>query len=138
MGCVTEYIFDVPSLTHLWVNQRVRGLMADHADGPFMKKLERCCTSGFEFFERGSSPVIRHEGNGVYRIGIRKSLFRLIGFYEDGTGKSNFICLDGFEKSGQALKAPERDRIVALAKIKREKLWSRCPNEQYPRLARYP
>lgn len=80
-------------------------------------KIEDYARAGFENFE-GSQLAIRHEFDGVYRIGRDASLFRMIGFYENDR-RSCFLLMDGFLKRGQKLSASDRNRIRAVARIKR-------------------
>jgi hypothetical protein len=77
---------------------------------------------------------VRHEGKGVYRIGFVDDLFRLIGFYEDGTSsaKSSFICAGCFLKRGQKLDAPQREIIDEVSRIKTTGDWRKI---EYPRSA---
>src|SRR5882724_6177218 len=89
----------------------------------FLKKLQQIAIHGFWNFE---SDVVQPEWSGVFRVGIRSDLFRLIGFYEDAS-KQNFIVIDSFEKLGQALASPQRDRIDEVARVKHLKLWRRKP-----------
>ncbi len=91
----------------------------------FIAKVEHYAKSGFENFEHSCGPI-RHEWNRVFRIGQRSSLFRLIGFYV--SGKSEFMCMDGFTKRGKKLSGPQRERIAQVAKIKSQKSWVRQPS----------
>ncbi len=102
--------------------------------GAFWKKLAKCAQAGFELFERGDDPIVKHEAGGVYRFGIRSSLFRLIGFY-DGS-KDCFIVIDAFLKTGQKLSGPQRQVIEDVVEVKAKGTWKRAQNEPgYPRLA---
>lgn len=85
----------------------------------FIKKLSWWSEKGFESFTGKENVPIRYEGDGVYRIGIRASLFRMIGFFDD----RSFIVIDSFTKSGQGLSSAERTRIAQVAKIKALRLW---------------
>lgn len=89
--------------------------------GQLVKKLYYWAQNGFELFEGDKSPI-RHEWNGVYRIGQQIDLFRIIGFYEDGQKKS-FIAIDAFMKTDQRLTESERHRIDAVAKVRKDGNW---------------
>ena len=104
--------------------------------GIFLKKLRWACQVGFAACETGKSPVLAAEGNGVFRFGVKDSLFRLIGFYEDAT-KASFLFFDGFTKSGQSLSGPQRARIAGVANIRAGKAWKKKVDDgDYPRLAK--
>lgn len=97
-------------------SQRGDGLM-------FLQKLEYYAKAGFQAFEGAKNPI-RSEGHGVWRVRHSvSSLFRLIGFYDDG--KAAFIAIDAFTKSGTRLSAAERKRIDRVAEVKRDGLWKR-------------
>jgi hypothetical protein len=135
--------------TRLWFSDRVLKDVAEYRrkgdpNGAFWKRLERCALAGFPLHERGSQPAVRYEWDGVYRVGFVDSLFRLIGFYEDGTNKTEFITIDSFLKRGQGLSAAERNRVDEVARVKRDGDWEKVTNGgsnpsgggRYPRLAR--
>ncbi len=113
--------------TSVWISKAALkrfSKFSDTKDNPkrvLLKKLKHYAVSGFENFEGGP---IQQEGDGVYRIGRRGSLYRLIGFYEDSM-RSSFIIMDAFLKSGQKLSAQERDRINEVARIKKNRLWKK-------------
>lgn len=86
-----------------------------------MKKLADMAGSGFDLFT-GSSLPIRPEGNGVYRIGIDDSLFRLIGF-KDPVRPNRFVVTGAGMKRGQQLNAEDRAQITTAAKILRDRGW---------------
>ena len=102
-----------------------------------MKRLMRYAQNGFLLYE-GKEKPIRHEWDGVYRIGHPVDLFRILGFYEDDT-KTNFIVIDAWMKGGQRLSASEQARIDAIATVKKNGLWRRKTNgkenDDYPKLA---
>src|SRR5687768_1390260 len=90
--------------TRLWVTQTVIDGVAD-LDKPrrqiLLKRLQRYAKNGFWNHESRDGPI-KPEWRGVYRIGHVDDLFRVIGFYEDGS-KTNFIAIDCFLKRGQDL-----------------------------------
>jgi hypothetical protein len=93
--------------TRLWMTDRVAAELLRFArrgdpDRQFMKLLDRYTKNGFENYMGGSPPPIKHEWDGVYRVGIMRFLFRIIGFF-DGPGTADFIALDTFTKGGQKL-----------------------------------
>jgi hypothetical protein len=88
-----------------------------------LKALEHYATSGFARFEGEKAPI-RYEVDGVWRVAYEPSLFRLIGFYEDG-GKTTFVAIDAFKKRGQQLSGPERARIKEVARVRHEGDWRR-------------
>lgn len=89
-----------------------------------LEKVEYWAEKGFASFEGKKGYPIRHEWDGVYRIGLPASLFRLIGFYENDD-KASFIIIDVLKKRGTGLSKSETSRIDAVAKVKREGLWER-------------
>lgn len=92
----------------------------------FIKKLKRYSERGFWNFQGDSKSKrpIRPEWDDILRIGEISSLFRLYGFYEDGS-KSNFIIIDAFLKHDTALSEAERKRINEVAKVKRDRTWEK-------------
>src|SRR5438045_2979157 len=116
MHQVTLINFGAPCKTRVWFSTAVTeevGKFRKKGDpnGRFWKHLQRCAINGFEIYERGALPIVKLEWRGVYRVGFQHSLFRLIGFYEDGSSKASFIVIDAFLKRGQNLNASERARI---------------------------
>ena len=89
----------------------------------FVEKIEHYATVGFWEYEGDGQPI-RHEWDGVYRIGRFSGLLRLVGFYEEDD-KTRFIAIDVFEKSGRQLTMSERKRIDEVARVKSEELWER-------------
>src|SRR5688572_7509802 len=93
---VQEIPFDVPCKTRVWISDAaLEGLDAfqkkkENPRGYFMAKLKHYAKAGFGEFEGGD--IVREEG-GVYRIGQRRSLFRLIGFFENES-RASFIAID--------------------------------------------
>ncbi len=111
--------------TEVWIAQKAAktlNIFQKRGDGRrFLKKLKYYAKEGFQEFEGYKNPI-RSEGRGVWRV-RHSSLFRLIGFY--GDGKTAFIAIDAFTKSGTSLSAAERKRINNVAQVKRDGLWKR-------------
>lgn len=104
--------------TQLWVADcclEAIDNLDDMTQRVLLKKLEHFCRAGFDVFEGASRPI-RSEGDGVFRIGIQRSLFRLLGFYE--RRPDVFISPDAFKKRGQQLSSADRKRIKAVARVK--------------------
>jgi hypothetical protein len=101
-------------------------------DGRFWKKLKWASNVGFPLCQRGD--ILKAEWNGVFRFGIKTSLFRIVGFYaEDGT--QDFIAIDAFLKSGQKLGARERQCIDFVVEVKKYGRWRKNPSPEWtPRL----
>ena len=140
MHDVRELKFGTPCKTALWFSAKAerdlgRFRKKGDPDKSFWKQLKRCSENGFALYEAGDWPKVKEEWDGAWRFGIRVSLFRLIGFYEDDS-KASFIVIDAFFKSGQGLSDPERRRIDEVARIKRQALWRKVNDEQnFPRAA---
>ncbi len=117
--------------TDVWISERASEVLSKflrkaRARGKeFIAKVEHYAENGFEDFEHSHGPI-KHEGNHVFRIGQKSSLFRLIGFYVGG--KMEFICMDGFTKRGKTLSKPQRERIAHVARIKQQGSWVRKPS----------
>jgi len=90
-----------------------------------LAKVEHWAEGGFVNFEGGEGYPIKHEsdGPGVYRLG-HKTLFRLLGFYENDD-KGLFIIIDAFLKSGESLNSSDKDRIRAVANVKKYRQWQK-------------
>ena len=89
----------------------------------FLKKLKRYAERGFVNFEGSEGSPIRHEWDGVYRISDG-SLFRLLGFYEN-ENRTDFIVIEAFLKNKTKLNSSHKDKINAIARIKRDKSWTK-------------
>lgn len=132
-----EELFEGASCkTVVWVSLEVINGLADYQStekhrGFFLKKLRHCAESGFKNYIRDDN-MVRPEWGGVFRVGHRNSLFRLIGFLEDD---ANFIGLDTFLKCGQKLSSSQRARIDVVAEVKRTKNYRKKRHGNYPRLA---
>ena len=115
--------------TEVWLTDRVKEQMCvSEKAGELATKLEHFAKVGFINFEAKVGRPIKYEGNGVYRIGLHASLFRLIGFYEDDR-KTGFIGVDVFTKGGQKLSKSERKRIKEVAKVREDaSSWRKVPN----------
>ncbi len=117
--------------TDVWISERASEVLSKflrktRARGQeFIAKVEHYAKKGFGKYESRRGPI-KHEGNHVFRIGQKSSLFRLIGFYVGG--KTEFICMDGFTKRGQKLSAAQRERIAQVAKIRKQQSWVRQPS----------
>jgi mRNA-degrading endonuclease RelE of RelBE toxin-antitoxin system len=111
--------------TDVWIAERVAKALnkfQKRGDGRrFLQKLEHYAKAGFQEFTGRDAPI-RSEGHGVWRV-RHSSLFRLIGFYDDGT--TAFIAMDAFTKSGTRLSVAERRRINKVAQVKRGGLWKK-------------
>jgi hypothetical protein len=128
MHDVTEVPFGFPCKTHLWLSQRAQDEITHFRkrgdpNGAYWKRVARFAKDGFGLHDQGEFPPIRHEWDNVYRIGFVDSLFRLIGFYEDPSTKSDFIAIDAFLKKKKKLNRSERDRIDKVAEVRRLKQW---------------
>jgi len=119
--------------TEVWISDSAAKAIKNYAGtkenprGALLKKIKRYSLNGFRAWERRDGPIT-HEWDGVFRIGHRSSLFRVIGFY-GGSKRSEFIIADAYLKRGQQLSAPDRDRIDAFARIRKEKLWRKVDDD---------
>ncbi len=114
--------------TEVWLTDKVREQLCDSEKaGELAAKLEYFAKVGFINFEAKVGRPIKYEWNGVYRIGLHASLFRVIGFYEDDR-KTGFVGVDVFTKGGQKLSKAEKKRIKEVAKIKADASWRKVPN----------
>ena len=91
------------------------------AAGHVLKRLEFYAGAGLRLYEGDKKPI-RHEWDGVYRIGEPSSLFRLLGFY-DAEDKTSFVIMDAYQKHGQSLSSGDRGRIDEVAKVRKNQLW---------------
>ena len=91
--------------------------------GYLLKKLKFYAEKGFQLYE-GEGKPIRHEWDGVLRIGETSSLLRLLGFYEH-EDKSSFLIIDAYRKHGQRLSSDDRERIDRVASVRRNRLWTK-------------
>ena len=115
--------------TEVWLTDKVTEQLCDSEKaGELATKLEHFAKVGFINFEAKVGRPIKYEGNGVYRIGLHASLFRLIGFYENDR-KAGFIGVDVFTKGGQKLSKAEKKRIKEVAKVRADaSSWRKVPN----------
>lgn len=110
--------------TELWVSDHVLEHMdrcLDKKSILFLEKLKYFAEHGFEIGEH--TRVIKNEGSGVYRLGIKLSLFRILGFYEDGRGKTSFIGVDSIMKRDTPLSKSDRKAINSVARIRSTGEW---------------
>ena len=84
----------------------------------FIRKLATYAEEGFTNWEGGPLCL---EWDDVWRIGHSATLFRLIGFYE--RRPDCWIAIDAITKKGQKLSSADRERINAVARVKRQKAW---------------
>ena len=87
----------------------------------FLGVLQRYAKAGFQHFESKKGPI-KHEGKDIYRVAHRDTLFRLIGFFENDRRES-FIGIDTFTKLDTQLTGGQKDRIKAVARVKKFGLW---------------
>jgi hypothetical protein len=133
---VTEVRFGVRCKTTLWLSQKAREGIDDYRkkgdpDGAFWKKIKRYAINGFDLYERGRPSPVLFEWDGVFRVSTG-TLFRLYGFYS-GDSKSEFIVVDVALKRGMELSKSERSQIDEVARVRREGLWKKVQNDNYPK-----
>src|SRR6266545_502161 len=122
---VEELFAGDPCRTKLWVSVQVSRAISDFAlknrrsVEQLLKRLQHYTKNGFSNYE-GDGPI-RYEWDGVYRIGHKSNLFRIIGFYDGG--KTEFIAIEAFTKHGQKLSKPEKNRINEVVRVKEQRLW---------------
>lgn len=126
---VVDRLFVGPGyVTEVWISEDASAAFdkftgQTHETG-LVEKLEYYAKAGFAKHEGKKRPIL-HEGNGVFRIRLKGTLFRLLGVYEKGRGKRSFIIIDGFEKRGQKLSASDRERIKNVGRVKELEAWKR-------------
>ena len=126
---LVERLFPGTSLkTEVWVSDSVREAIGDYTrtekhPGTFLKKLKHWATAGFATCEGQRNPI-RHEWDGIYRVGKHATLFRIYGFYE-GPNKAEFIAVTSTTKRGQKLTTADENQINEASRIKVEKDWHR-------------
>ena len=123
MHKVTMLELPTPLGTTLWVSEKASKEMSrffrrNDPKKAFRKALFRGMENGFQALI-GTKVV--SEGNGIFRFGIEDSLFRLIGFFNNGYNE--FIVIETLEKSGQKLSRPNMDCINRVAKVKEKSQW---------------
>lgn len=110
--------------TRFWASGEVLDAI-DALDGKwpqrFERKLEYFAEAGFQEHEGRGKPIV-HEGGHIYRIGLKRSLFRILGFY-NGKKKAEFIAIDAYMKRKQELNASDRKRIKAVRDVREERRW---------------
>ena len=123
---VSELFPDKVCKTRVWVSDAASGAVIKFGKKhqqtirELLLRLRRYTENGFVNYEGGESPI-RHEGNGVYRIGSPDSLFRFVGFYENDS-RDRFIIIELYLKRGQAA---DQDLLRRVADIKQKTLWKR-------------
>lgn len=97
--------------------------------GQLQKKLQHYAKAGFNNYCGGANMPIRDEGGGVYRIGIRQSLFRIIGFFSrDDTAE--FIALDAYLKQGKKLGSQHRQRLNRVRQCRQSGKWRKVEDHE--------
>ena len=129
MHKVSEIRLGEGCTTCLWFSEAVLETVAEFRkkgdpNGAFWKKLQRVAKAGFRLYQRGDSPVVVYEWDQVFRFGVKGSLFRIIGFFEDNTDR-NFIAIDAWLKRGQKLNTAERARIDEVARVRSQRDWKK-------------
>jgi hypothetical protein len=139
MHDVREFPFSVPCKTRIWFSDKAAKEVArfrkkSDPSRTFWKRLLRCAQNGFALYEIGDWPMVKEEWEGVYRFGVRDSLFRLIGFYEDAS-RSSFVVIDTLLKKGQKLTTSDKARIDEVVRVKKNRLWRKVADERdFPRI----
>lgn len=114
-------------VTSVWISRQANRTLSKFArkhrqEIPnLLDKVRFWATGGFKRFEGREGFPIKHERDGVYRLG-HKSLFRLFGFYENDEGES-FVIIDAILKTGRSLGSHEQDHIREVARVKAEGSW---------------
>ena len=98
------------------------GVDPDEPDHGLYRKIKHYSENGFWKFEGAKRPI-KHEGNGVYRIGYG-DLFRIYGFY-NGPGRREFIAIRPHLKRGQKNTARERNAITKVRRAKDNGDWEK-------------
>ena len=83
----------------------------------FLGKVSHWAKAGFDEFVGKKPYPIRPEGQGVFRLGERRNLFRALGFFHN---ESTFIWIDFYLKRGQDA---DGDAISEVARVKRLGAW---------------
>jgi hypothetical protein len=140
MYVVDEIAFNQRSLTRIWASGEVLQTLEEFQRKnkatcqQFMRKLEWWCKNGFAIGEKTGDIV--HEGEGVYRVGIKSSLFRILGFYENEPKKDSFIAIEAYLKKGLEVGTRGRAKIEAVTRTRTGNDWRKENSKQtdYPRL----
>lgn len=124
MKKLSVFRWDVPGTqvrTRLWYSKAVKKAIGD-LDGSeqksLRKRLIRYMKHGFRHYERDDFPICS-ESNGIWRIGHRNDLFRIIGFYENNTDQ-NFIATHAFKKKGQELTSAQQEMLRQARQIREQ------------------
>lgn len=126
-----KFPFDIPVATEVWFSDQAlddftKFLKKGDPDGAFLKKLEQVAKVGFELHI--ASGILEHRWGGVYRFGIKKSLFRLVGFFEPGSDGCSFLVIRTHMKSGQKLSRAEREDTDETVRVRNEADWRKARN----------
>ena len=111
-------------VTEVWFSPAAKRFLRKKGEEAFafLQKLESVAEAGFDLFT-GEGKPIRAYGGGVYRIGIRRSMIRIVGFYDEP--KISFLGVTGFVKKGQKQSAHERDLIEEVSELKESRAWTK-------------
>ncbi len=120
--------------TDVWMTADAFDAIADHdgsqgqivLDDPgkgLLRKIKYYSGAGFGNFEYGKGAPVKHEGNGVYRVGYG-DLFRVYGFYH-GPKRREYIALRAHLKRKQKNTARERQVIAEVRRTKDNGDWER-------------
>ena len=121
-GLFTGNIF----FTEFWVSEDVLDDLYNRKypnRNKLVARIERMSKSGFSNWE-GTAGNVRHEGDGVYRIGIHSDLFRIYGFYEKNDRRC-FIAIKAILKRDKKMSERERNIVKQVKKIKEKKSWEK-------------
>ena len=117
--------------TCVWISKKATefldkksGKGHDRALNELLEKVEYWSKAGFWNFEGGEGFPIKNEGGGVFRLGHRNSMFRLLGFYENDD-KHRFLIIDGFLKLKTKLANHERERIRQVGFVNKADGWTK-------------
>lgn len=109
--------------TKLWRSAKAQKGFRKHADNQFMAKLERWLKNGLDtYIGNGNTFPVSSQGQSVFRIADRSSLFRIIGFFEGNNVKGAFVAPIADQKSG--MKTPQ-EWIDEAARVRDQKDWSK-------------
>ena len=131
---VDELFVGAEFSTEVWISDKAWSKLTDFEKsnkklgGQYVTKLAYYATAGFRSFEFEGGPI-RYEWDGVLRIALKKSLFRVVGFYAIDK-KTEFIAMDAFMKRKHKLSGPERERINEVARIRDLGAWKKRHKDQ--------
>lgn len=113
--------------TRVWRTEAVQKqiLKRDPQDRrKLMQKLQRYSANGFAEY---LGVAIQREQDGVFRIGSKSDLFRILGFFEDGT--EDFMACEAFLKKGQELTRAQQQKIGSIAVAKAENRYRKAESD---------